>query len=183
MGYQSHQEWNANADEAQKQVDSGLDLLGDWIKDGKFLPNEFTWDSNFGDNFMQHMLTGTVIPQLWRLSPEKVRPAVLATGEGCDGPRTDYGGVPSRDHPEGDNLRPYFEHDGPESQASLEVCYQGKRYYLVGATGDPTIKVMDPRFPPDMAGPLVDSPETFSVLLGADKLTDWGMTKEGVVER
>jgi len=183
MGYQTRQEWDANAEAAQKTVDSGLDLLGEWIGNGKFLPNEFKWDSNFADTFMQHMLTGTIVPQLWRLSPEKVRPAVLATGEACDAPYTNYGGVPSSAHPEGDNLLPYFEEDGPESQKSLAVCYKGKRYYLLGATGNPVVKIMDTRGDPRRPLPPLDSPESFSELLGADKLGDWGLSKEGLVER
>ena len=174
MAYVPPASWPQDTFAARFSWDESMDMLFNFIDEGRMLPNEFVWDSGFVDKFMKHMLVGATIPHLWRMASEDVKPAVLSTDMPCDAPHADYGTGT------GDNPLPFF----PEgSQPGLGVCYKNKRYYLVAAVGSATEMTggnINQQGPP---GPTIEIGRPFQDLKGADKLEEWGLSKEAIVER
>jgi len=146
-----------------------MDVLGHFIDNGAMLPNTFAFDSGFVDKFMQCVLNAMVLPRLWQMAYDDVKPAVLSTGLPCDAPWETYG---LKEWSTG----PYIDR---KQQESLAVCYNGERYYLVGANGEASH--VAPIDPIGALPPLIMS--TFSPLKGTDRLDYWGFSKEGIVER
>lgn len=174
MAYVHKPDWSADTFAARYKWDQGMDMLFDFIDEGRMLPNNFVWDSGFVDNFMRHMLLGAVIPHLWRMAPEDVKPAVLSTDQACDAPHGDFGTGT------GDDPLPFFAEG---DQAKLGVCYKNKRYYLVAAVGRATEMTGGNQNQQGPPSPTIEIGKPFQDLKGADQLEKWGLSKEAIVER
>lgn len=172
MAYIPQDDWRSDPEGSAKRWEEGMDLLGRFIDNGAMLPNAFPFDSGFVDKYMHHVLNAMVLPRLWRMDAQDTKPVVLETGQPCDAPHTDYGRPFETD-------RPWFD---PGKQEEYAVCYQGQRYYLVGADGEAFEERLLPIGRPTDFLP-VTVPKSFKGLKGVDKLTEWGFSREGIVER
>lgn len=119
-------QWAESVSAANKKMFDGspesIEQLTQVITDGHVLGGEGYPLSNTEDleiqKFVQQAIFASLIPRAWSMSNKGFRPFILNSGQSCES---------------GNELEKYMTDKTAEDSS---VCYEGKLYYFVSATGD-----------------------------------------------